>query len=111
MFITLRHTELSLGKNFVQFAVYIVIFCTGIIRAFSSPATSSILAQLVPKTILPNAVTWSSSTWLSASVLGHASAGFLVAYVGYTGTFIFIMSYIAIAAFCCISDRTQTHCA
>jgi MFS family permease len=99
MFITLHHTEVTMGKNFVQYALYIVIFCTGIIRAFSGPATSSILAQLVPKTILPNAVTWSSSTWLSASVLGHASAGFLVAYVGYTGTFIFIISYIAIAAF------------
>jgi MFS family permease len=99
MFITLHNTEVSMGKNFVQYALYIVIFCTGIIRAFSGPATSSILAQLVPKSILPNAVTWSSSTWLSASVLGHASAGFLVAYVGYTGTFIFIMSYIAIAAF------------
>jgi MFS family permease len=99
MFITLHNTEVSMGKNFVQYALYIVIFCTGIIRAFSGPATSSILAQLVPKTVLPNAVTWSSSTWLSASVLGHASAGFLVAYVGYTGTFVFIMSYIAIAAF------------
>ncbi|OQP51881.1 MFS transporter [Niastella populi] len=99
MFITLHNTEISLGKNFVQYALYIVIFCTGIIRAFSGPATSSILAQLVPKIMLPNAVTWSSSTWLSASVLGHASAGFLVAYVGYTGTFVFILSYIAIAAF------------
>jgi MFS family permease len=99
MLITLHKTEVSLGKNFVQYALYFVIFCTGIIRSFSGPATSSILAQLVPKAILPNAVTWSSSTWLSASVLGHASAGFLVAYVGYTGTFIFIMSYIAIATF------------
>jgi MFS family permease len=102
MFITLHNTEVRLGKSFVQFAVYFVIFCTGLIRAFSGPATSSILAQLVPKIILPNAVTWSSSTWLSASVLGHASAGFLVAYTGYTGTFILIMLYIAIAAFCVI---------
>lgn len=99
MFITLDHTEMTLGNKFVQLAIYFVIFCTGIIRAFSGPATSSILAQLVPKEILPNAVSWSSSTWLSASVLGHASAGFLVAYAGYTGTFILIMVYIAIAAF------------
>ncbi|THU35919.1 MFS transporter [Niastella caeni] len=99
MYITLQHTELTLGKQFVQFGIYFVIFCTGVIRAFSGPATSSILAQLVPKTVLPNAVTWSSSTWLSASVLGHASAGFLIAYYGYTGTFILIMIYIAIAAF------------
>jgi MFS family permease len=98
LFITFQHTELSLGKKFVQFAIYGVMFCTGVVRSFSGPATSSILAQLVPKTILPNAVTWSSTTWLTASVLGHASAGFLVAYTGYTGTFLLIMLYIAIAA-------------
>ncbi|MBO9203619.1 MULTISPECIES: MFS transporter [Niastella] len=98
LFITMHNTEVSMGKKFVQFAIYFVIFCTGVIRAFSGPATSSILAQLVPKSVLPNAVTWSSTTWLSASVLGHASAGFLVAYYGYTGTFILIMVYITIAA-------------
>ena len=98
LFITFQQTELSLGKKFVQFAIYGVMFCTGVVRSFSGPATSSILAQLVPKTILPNAVTWSSTTWLTASVLGHASAGFLVAYTGYTGTFLLIMLYIAIAA-------------
>lgn len=97
LFITFQQTELSLGKKFVQFAIYGVMFCTGVVRSFSGPATSSILAQLVPKTVLPNAVTWSSTTWLTASVLGHASAGFLVAYTGYTGTFLLIMLYIAIA--------------
>jgi MFS family permease len=98
LFITFQQTELSLGKKFVQLAIYGVMFCTGVVRSFSGPATSSILAQLVPKTVLPNAVTWSSTTWLTASVLGHASAGFLVAYTGYTGTFLLIMLYIAIAA-------------
>ncbi|WP_207510731.1 MFS transporter [Longitalea luteola] len=97
LFITFQQTELSLGKRFVQFAIYAVMFCTGVLRSFSGPATSSILAQLVPKIVLPNAVTWSSSTWLTASVIGHASAGFLVAYTGYTGTFILIMGYVAIA--------------
>ena len=60
MYVTLHNTEVSLGKHFVQYAVYLIIFCTGIIRAFSGPATSSIMAQIVPKNILPNAVTWSS---------------------------------------------------
>jgi MFS family permease len=98
MFITLQHTEMSLGKKFVQFGIYFVVFCTGVFRAFSGPASSSILAQLVPKSILPNAVTWSSATWLSASVIGHGSAGFLIAYTGYTGTFVLIIIYILTAA-------------
>lgn len=100
MFTTLPSTEMHFGKHFVQYAVYGIIFCTGVIRAFSGPASSSILAQLVPRTILPNAVTWSSGTWLSASVFGHASAGFLIAYAGYTGTFSLILAYLVIAAFC-----------
>lgn len=98
LFITYRQTELSLGATFVQFGIYGVMFCTGVLRSFSGPATSSILAQLVPRTILSNAVTWSSSAYLTAAVIGHASAGFLVAYTGFTGTFILIMGYIAIAA-------------
>lgn len=98
LYITFQQTEVSMGKKFIQFAIYGIMFCTGVLRSFSGPATSSILAQLVPKTVLPNAVTWSSSTWLTASVIGHASAGFLVAYTGYTGTFILIMTYIAIAS-------------
>lgn len=100
MVITLPQTEIHLGNQFVQYAIYFVIFCTGVIRAFSGPASSSILSQLVPKAILPNAVTWSSGTWLSASVTGHASAGFLIAYAGYTGTFVLIITYIVIAAVC-----------
>lgn len=98
LFVTHQSTEGTHGKTFIQYSIYIIIFCTGVLRAFSGPTTSSILAQLVPKQLLPNAVTWSSGTWLSASVIGHGSAGFLIAYAGYTGTFIVIISYIIIAA-------------
>jgi MFS family permease len=100
MVITLPSVLHSTTRHFVQYGMYTLIFCTGVIRAFSGPASSSILAQLVPKNLLPNAVTWSSGTWLSASVIGHGSAGFLIVYAGYTGTFIVIMCYLAVAAFC-----------
>jgi MFS family permease len=99
LFITRPGVEHDLGKKFVQYGIYLIIFCTGIIRSFSGPSASSILAQLVPKNVLPNAVTWSSTTWLSASVLGHGSAGLLVAYAGYTFSFGIIAVYLAIAAF------------
>lgn len=99
LFITRPGIEHDLGKKFVQYGIYLIIFCTGIIRSFSGPSASSILAQLVPKNVLPNAVTWSSTTWLSASVLGHGSAGLLVAYAGYTFSFGIIAVYLAIAAF------------
>lgn len=98
LFITQQSVENSLGKRFVQYGIYAIIFCTGVIRSFSGPTSSSIMAQLVPKNILPNAVTWSSSTWLSASVLGHGSAGLLIAYAGYTVSFTIIIIYLIIAS-------------
>jgi MFS family permease len=98
--LTLPNIENNAGKTIVQYGMYGFIFCTGVIRAFSGPTSASILAQLVPKINLPNAVTWSSGTWLTASVVGHASAGFLIVFVGYTGTFILIVTYLLVAATC-----------
>lgn len=93
-------TEQRAGKKIVELSIYLVIFCTGIIRAFSGPTTNALIAQLVPKKILPNAVTWSSGTWLIASVIGHATAGFLIAHAGYTITFSVIIIYIIVAIVC-----------
>lgn len=107
LFITLQPVEISMGKRFVQYAIYFVFFCTGVIRSFSGPGTSSILAQLVPRSILPNAVTWSTSTYLSASVMGHATAGFLVVFIGYMGSFIVIMGYLLIACVCMLQIKSK----
>jgi MFS family permease len=100
LFIHLDSTEQYAGKKAIELSIYFVIFCTGIIRAFSGPLSNAIIAQLVPKTVLPNAVTWSSGTWLIASVIGHATAGFLIAHGGYTVTFSVIIGYILIAIGC-----------
>lgn len=97
--ITLPSVELDMGKHFVQYGIYGIMFITGILRSFTGPTTSSILAQLVPKNILPNAVTWSSGTYLSASVIGHASAGFIIAFTSYTIAFTIVLTYIAISLF------------
>jgi predicted MFS family arabinose efflux permease len=107
MFITTPSTELNFGKHFVQYSVYGIMLCTGVLRSFIGPSASSIIAQMVPRNILPNAVTWSSGTFLSASVIGHASAGFLIAYVGYTGTFILILSYLAVSAICMLQIKPK----
>lgn len=96
--ITIPSVEASLSRHFIQYSIYVIIFCTGVIRAFLGPVTNSIMAQMVPKSFLPSAVSWRSGTWLGASVLGHGSAGFLIAYAGYTKTFGLIILYILISA-------------
>lgn len=84
-------------KNWVVIGIYTVIFCTGIIRAFTGPVFGVIISAIVPKSHLQNAVTWSQGTWLSASVTGHAVGGLLIAWLGISGTLGCITSIILIA--------------
>ena len=81
----------------IAIGIYAVIFCTGIVRSFTGPTFSAMLASLVPRQILQNATTWNQGTWLSASVTGHATGGFLIWQLGISGTLIIICSVLVIA--------------
>lgn len=77
---------------------YAIIFCTGVIRAFAGPTTHALIAQLVPRDILHLAANISSSTWLIASITGHASSGFLIAGFGVNKTYGIILLIALISA-------------
>ncbi len=83
--------------------IYVVIFGTGIIRAFTGPGFSAMLAMVVPRPLLQNATTWNQGSWLSASVTGHATGGFLIWKLGITGTFIIVCSLLVLA-FCVLTQ-------
>jgi MFS family permease len=55
--------------------IYAVIFISGVARSFLQPARSALGAELVPRELYPNAVTWRSSTWQLAEVVGPAIGG------------------------------------
>jgi MFS family permease len=55
--------------------IYAVIFLSGIARSFLQPARSALGAELVPRELYPNAVTWRSSSWQLAEVVGPAIGG------------------------------------
>jgi len=97
--ITWPSVEDGLSPKLLEYAFYIIIFFTGVIRAFAGPTSHAIIAQLVPRNILHLAANISSTTWLSASILGHASAGFFIAWFGTHATFYIILAYILLAAF------------
>lgn len=99
IFISSAWWENKVSQYYLRYFYYGVIFFTGIIRAFAGPTSNAILAQLVPKSILPFAANISSSTWLIASISGHATAGFLIAFIGVHYTFMAILLGVAIAAF------------
>jgi MFS family permease len=99
VFITSPAFEQKVSNRFLELGFYVVVFFTGVIRAFAGPTSHAIIAQLVPRHLLPNAANLSSTTWLSASILGHASAGFFIAWFGVHATFFIILFYVLTAAY------------
>lgn len=93
------YTSSRLSNLQIAMSIYLVFFCTGIIRAFTGPVFNVILAQIVPRSSLQNATTWNQGTWLFASVIGHGTAGFLIASAGITGTFTAVASLIFVSIF------------
>ena len=82
------------GNKLIIICIYSIIFLTGAIRSFSGPSFGAIVASLVPRELLIPASQLSSTSWLIASITGHAAAGFLIAGLHVTGTFIVITSFI-----------------
>jgi len=95
--ISTKFTSTHLTKHGVAVCIYFVIFCTGIFRAFTGPVFSAVIAYIVPRNDLQNATTWSKGTWLSASVTGHATGGFLIAVAGITNTLVVVCGLIAVS--------------
>src|SRR5690606_26187563 len=65
--------------------IYVVIFVSGIARGFMGPAVFSFMPQLVAdKQLYANAITWSSTTWQAASLVGPALGGLVYGFYGIT---------------------------
>lgn len=96
---TLPKVTQSVSTSTVALLFYVIIFFTGIIRAFVGPTANAIIAQLVPRDVLRFAASLSSTSWLAASILGHASAGFLIAGIGVHNTFFVVLGLALTAAF------------
>lgn len=77
--------------------IFIVVFCTGIIRSFAGPSANSMIAAIVPRELLPKAISYNSSTWLISSIGGHAIGGLLIAFIGIGGAYFVTAALILIA--------------
>lgn len=97
LFLSTQYTSNHLTDHAIALCIYAVIFCTGIVRAFTGSIFAVIMTYIVPKNMLQNASTWNSATFLTASVVGHATGGFLIALTGNTGTLVTICTLIIIA--------------
>jgi len=78
--------------------IYLFLFLIGVARSLSSPASSSLLPQTCPPEIYGNAVTWSSTSWQAAAVIGPALSGLMIAIFKNAGP-VFIVSTATSAIF------------
>ena len=62
--------------------IYAVVGVSGLARSFLQPARTALGAEIVPRATYANAVTWRSSLWQFASVVGPASGGVIYGFSG-----------------------------
>lgn len=97
----------KVSSNAILWAIYVLVFLGGIVRAFLGPTVFSLIALIVPKKLYPNAATWSSTTWQLAAVLGPAVAGISIGLIGvhWSMCVIFIVTLIALFGILQISRK------
>lgn len=100
LIVTTKQMHTYIPTSYIVPIMYCMIFGIGIARGFFSPATFSLMAQIVPKKLYPNSSTWNSSSWQMASILGPAAGGLVYGFYGITVTYIIIIIFIAIALIC-----------
>lgn len=74
--------------------IFLLVGCTGIIRAFLSPSFTAILAQLIPSEDLVKGASVNSMAWLLAAIFGPMLAGLLIGYFSMSESFIMVMSFV-----------------
>lgn len=94
LLVTSAWFEMQGSKKIIEWSIYALVFGTGVVRAYSGPAFNSFMAQLVPGTSLVKAVSINSMVWLTAAVIGPASAGLLMGYANISIAFIIACSFI-----------------
>lgn len=62
--------------------MYVCLFFNGVARAFLQPGKAALLPLIVPRSRFTNAVTWSTSGFQLATVIGPAAGGLLIAVTG-----------------------------
>ena len=62
--------------------IYVVVSVSGLARSFLQPARTALGAEIVPRETYTNAITWRSSLWQFAAVIGPALGGVLYGFSG-----------------------------
>jgi len=85
---------LAITDNFNPVLVLSLLALFGVARAFNTPASSSLVVNVVPKEDFPNAVGWITSSWQLATIAGPAAGGLLY---GISGPFAYSVAAVIFA--------------
>ncbi len=77
--------------------IYGCLVVLGSAQAFNGPASSALIAQVIPARMYENATTWRSSAWQLSAVLGPAAGGFLIGLLR-GATWIYVLNGVAALA-------------
>ncbi|WP_336922567.1 MFS transporter [Aquipuribacter sp. SD81] len=86
--------------------VYVFALALGVVTAFDAPARQTYVTSLVPAEDLPNAIGLNAATFHLGRLLGPASAGLLIAWVG-TGP-VFVINAVSFAFTVVVLAITRT---
>jgi MFS family permease len=95
--LSVSYEKAHMSPHWVAATIFLIIFGTGVVRSFAGPIFNVMLAQVVPKEKLQNAITWNTGVFLSASITGHAMGGFLIAGLGNSGTLVAVVLLVSLA--------------
>src|SRR3954468_17787332 len=79
LLLTLRANVFLAGR---VWPIYGVVSASGLARSFLQPARTALGADIVPRETYTNAVTWRSSLWQFAAVIGPAVGGMIYGFSG-----------------------------
>ncbi len=78
--------------------IYSCLVVIGGASAFSNPASSALIAQVIPGQAYENAVTWRSSATQVSAVLGPAAGGFLIGLL-HGASWVYVLNAVAALVF------------
>jgi len=77
--------------------IFVVVGVSGLARSLLQPARTALGAEIVPRETYTNAITWRSSLWQFAAVVGPAAGGIMYGFSGAT------LAYIVETVLCAVA--------
>ena len=87
----------GIPQSGVLLMIYLLVFCGGILRAFTGPSNFSLLGLLVPRELYINATTWSTSAWQIGAIAGPVLGGICIAWLGVHWSMLLVLGFVLIA--------------